>query len=65
MTEATTCPDFCRHLGEGRLCEVACGHTKAACPNDDPVLMQALNRLGPTPGEIWKGKYKRCENEQR
>ena len=46
MTEAITCPDFCRYLGEGRLCEVACGHGSPVCPYDDHAMVREMAALG-------------------
>lgn len=46
MTEATTCPDCCRYLGEGRLCGVSCGHGAPVCPYDDHAMVRAMAALG-------------------
>lgn len=45
-TAYPTCPDFCRYLGEGRLCEVACGHGSPVCPYDDHAMVRAMAALG-------------------
>ena len=61
MTEATTCPEFCSYLGEGRLCEVACGHGSPVCPYDDHAMVRAIAALGEIRKCGWKklGKYKK------